>query len=400
MMAVGSHSTRFKAVPGVRLGGGHCGIKRDGSLDLVIFELAPGSAVAGIFTRSHFAAAPVLVCRRHLEASGGRYFLINSGNANAATGEEGIRDAEACCDALSRHAGVSQEEILPFSTGVIGERLQVDRIVNALPGLLPALSEENWLQAAQGIMTTDTRPKICSRQLDVAGKAVTITGIAKGAGMIQPDMATLLAFVATDVQAAQGSLQAALGKAADQSFNRITVEGDTSTNDSCMLAATGASGVALADCSGLFEDALASLMTELAQGIVKDAEGATKFVTVRVKGGDGPETCLEVARAIANSPLVKTAIFASDANWGRVAMAIGKARARLDPRKVDCHIGDVCVMKGGRRSPGYREEMGAAEMAKDEIVITVDLNLGAAEETVWTSDLSHEYVSVNADYRT
>ena len=446
-MATGTHKTDFKSVPGVRLGSVHSGIKPDGQLDLVLFEFAPGSITAGIFTQSHFAAAPVLLSRRHLDFQrresqskkqpSKSYFLINSGNANAATGQAGLDDAKTCCDALSQLTGATPEAVLPFSTGVIGERLQVEALTGGLPDALQALADDNWLAAAEGIMTTDTRPKIACRQFKVSGTnaqdnkkdskekdttatTITITGIAKGAGMIQPQMtkqvsqqkapqqksATLLVYLATDLDArdqagGQASLlESALQKAADKSFNRITIDGDTSTNDSCMLTATGASGITIDQCQATFESELASLMQELAQGIVRDAEGASKFVAVKVKGGANAQDCLEVAYSIANSPLVKTAFFASDANWGRIVMAIGKALTAIDPGKVDIFIGDVCLMRGGTRAEEYREEQGAEVMAREDITISVNLNQGDAEETVWTCDLSHDYVSINADYRT
>ncbi len=399
-MAVGPHSTDFKVVPGVRLASGSCGIKVDGTSDLVLFEFAEGSVTTGIFTQSHFAAAPVLLSKEHLHKSQSRYFLINSGNANAATGDEGVSDARTCCDAVSQRTGARPEEVLPFSTGVIGERLQVEQITDALPRVIPELREDNWLAAAEGIMTTDTRPKVTSRTFDADGKTVTLTGIAKGAGMIQPNMATMLAYIATDIEAEAEELHAVLLAGANRSFNRITVDSDTSTNDSCMLTATACSGVSLADYTDEFSEALASLMQELAHGIIRDAEGATKFVAVNVMGGESEAACLEVAYAIANSPLMKTAIFASDANWGRIVMAIGKANTALDPNKIDVFIGDVCLMVAGGKHPDYVEEMGAAVMAGEEITIRVNLNAGDAEETVWTSDLSHDYVSINADYRT
>jgi glutamate N-acetyltransferase / amino-acid N-acetyltransferase len=401
-MAVGDYSTDFHIVPGVRLGGVPCGIKSGGRLDLVLFEFAPGSVTAGVFTQSHFAAAPVLVGREHLEQSNSRYFLINSGNANAATGDEGKSDAMACCKALSQRTGVRPEEVIPFSTGVIGERLQVANITDALPDLIPTLDETNWLLAAQAIMTTDTRPKIATRLLEIQGSTVTMTGIAKGAGMIQPNMATMLTYMATDAAVSKPVLQALLKAGADQSFNRITVDSDTSTNDSCMLTATGVSGV---DCDTgsakeSFQEALFSMMKELAHGIIRDGEGATKFVTVNVSGGETKGDCLNVAYAIANSPLIKTALSASDANWGRIVMAIGKADATIDPSKIDVYLGDVCLMKSGGKDKNYREEMGAAVMEHEEITIRVELNLGKETETVWTSDLSHEYVTINAEYRT
>ena len=401
-MAVGAYSTDFQIVPGVRLGGIPCGLKGIDQLDLVLFEFVPGSVTAGIFTQSHFAAAPVLVGREHLDQGHSRYFLINSGNANAATGDAGKSDAVSCCNALSQQTGVRPNEVIPFSTGVIGEKLQVEKITDALPALIRTLDETNWLIAAQGIMTTDARPKIATRRLEIEGKAVVLTGIAKGSGMIQPNMATMLAYITTDATISGSVLQELLKTGSDQSFNRITVDSDTSTNDACMLTATGVSGV---DCDTgaareRFQEALFSVMQELAHGIIRDGEGATKFVTVHVSGGMTREDCLSIAYAIANSPLMKTALFASDANWGRIVMAIGKADATIDPSKIDVYLGDVCLMKSGGKDKDYREEMGAKVMALEEITIRVDLNIGNESETVWTSDLSHEYVTINAEYRT
>ena len=398
-MAVGEASTDFHPVPGVRLASVPCGLKKGSQPDLVLFEFAPGSVTAGIFTRSKFAAAPVQVGRRHLRQKDSRYFLVNSGNANAATGEQGASDAEACCRALSQYTGALPEEIIPFSTGVIGERLQISRIIDALPSLTASLNETNWLAAATGIMTTDTRPKISTRQFEMDGATVTITGIAKGAGMIQPNMATLLAYIATDALCSRAYLKESLLAAAEKSFNRITVDGDTSTNDACMLTATGASGVEVED-KPAFTDALTSLMQELAQGIIRDAEGASRFVAVTVRGGKSSQDCLAIAYSIANSPLVKTALFAGDANWGRIIMAIGKADAEMDINRMDVFLDDVRLVHAGGRDETYTEEAGARVMAQEEITITVDLNLADVTETVWTSDLSHDYVSINADYRT
>lgn len=401
-MAVGESTTDFLPVPGVRVGSVPCGIKGEDQLDLVLFEFVPGSVTAGIFTQSHFAAAPVLVSREHLTSRASRYFLINSGNANAATGEQGKSDAATCCKAVSQLTGARPEEVLPFSTGVIGEKLQVEHITDALPALTDQLDENNWLLAARGIMTTDTRPKIASRSCEIDGGTVTITGIAKGAGMIQPNMATMLAYVATDAVVSQAMLQSMLQAAADSSFNRITVDGDTSTNDSCMLTATGVSGVDCNDgeAAGTFREMLGELMRELAHGIVRDAEGATKFVEVHVKGGRSKSDCLAVAYSIANSPLIKTALFASDANWGRIVMAIGKAPADIDHARIDVYIDEVQLMQNGGKHSDYTEEQGAAVMKQEELKIMVDLKLGDAAESVWTSDLSHDYVSINADYRT
>jgi glutamate N-acetyltransferase / amino-acid N-acetyltransferase len=399
-MAVGEGSVSFHPVPGVRLAATCGGIKGDGAADVVLFEFAEGSETAAVFTQSLFAAAPVVVGREHLSRQAARFFLVNSGNANAATGDEGIGDAQTCCQAVSQRTGTRPEQTIPFSTGVIGEPLPVEKITNVVDTLCVQLDENNWLEAAQGIMTTDTRPKICSRRFDIQGTAVTVTGIAKGSGMIQPNMATMLAYIATDAAIERTVLQEMLNNAVNRSFNRITVDSDTSTNDSCMLTATGVSGVKVADASGVFYDHLQSLMQELAQGIVRDGEGATKFVTVVVDSGPSDEVCLEIAYAIANSPLMKTAIFASDANWGRIVMAIGKAPVSVDATKIDVYLGDVRLMLRGGKDPEYHEDRGAVVMAEDEITIRVCLNAGDCAETVWTSDLSHEYVRINAEYRT
>lgn len=401
-MATGKVSTDHLPIDGVRLAAVPAGIKASGTPDLVVFEFAEGSATAGVFTKSHFAAAPVILGRRHLSQAPTRYFLINSGNANAGVGDAGLEDARACCDALANHASVDAEAVIPFSTGVIGERLPVLKITGALAGAVSALSPDGWLDAARGIMTTDTRPKIASRQIRVDGKTVTLTGIAKGAGMIQPNMATMLAYIATDAKCDQGTLQALLREAVEYSFNRITVDSDTSTNDSCMLTATGRSGVSVAGgaACAAFADALLSLCQTLAQGIVRDGEGATKFVTVTVDRGRDAEQCLAVAYAIANSPLIKTALFASDANWGRIVMAIGKAPTAIDVDRLDVYLGDVQLMASGQKHPDYTEAAGAAVMAQEDIEIRVSLNAGEVAETVWTSDLSHEYVTINAEYRT
>jgi glutamate N-acetyltransferase/amino-acid N-acetyltransferase len=402
-MAVGVSTNDFHVVPGVRLAAVACGLKPEGMVDLVMFEFAEGSKTAAVYTKSLFAAAPVEVGRRHLEQASPRYFLVNSGNANAATGEAGIADSRFCCKAVSQSSGARPEEVIPFSTGVIGERLPVALITNALEELVPGLSEDKWLEAARGIMTTDTREKIASRQMIVSGVTITITGIAKGSGMIQPNMATMLSYIATDAKISQDNLQNLLEKACNKSFNRITVDSDTSTNDSCMLTATGISGVAVddnAETMEAFHNLLEGLMIELAQGVIRDAEGATKFVAVRVVNGSRQKDCLEIAYAIANSPLVKTALFAGDANWGRIVMAIGKADVDIDVSRLDVYIGEVQLMAGGGRAPDYQESMGTEVMSAEEIVITVDLNAGDCSETVWTSDLSHEYVRINAEYRT
>jgi len=402
-MAIGKATTDYCIVPGVRLASLSCGIKEDGSNDLVMFEFVKGSVTAGVFTKSLFAAAPVEVGKNHLSLSSPRYFVINSGNANAGVGEQGIDDALVCCKTLSEQTGVGPEAIIPFSTGVIGERLPVAKITNAYDRLLADLSESNWIDAAKGIMTTDTRPKIASRQIEINGNTVTLTGIAKGSGMIQPNMATMLCYLATDIKTKESTLQEMLKTAVDKSFNRITVDSDTSTNDSTMLTATGISEIDVdsdTDWRETFENALQDLCLTLAQGIIRDAEGVTKFITVNVRGGKNQRECLEIAYSVANSPLMKTALFASDANWGRIVMAIGKADVDIDINKLDVHIGDTQLMSHGTKHKGFTEEAGAAVFSEEEISISVNLNAGGFEETVWTSDLSHEYVRINAEYRT
>lgn len=402
-MAVGHYQTSFSAVNGIRMASTNVGIGSDDSPDLVLFELCPGSTSVGVFTQSHFSAAPVQVARAHLIEGPARYLLVNSGNANAATGAQGLLDARACCQAVSVQGKVKPQQVLPFSTGVIGEALPIEPIMNALPDMFAALHEDQWLNAARGIMTTDTRPKIASRQLKLCGQLVTLTGIAKGAGMIQPNMATMLSFIATDAQISESLLQEMLSSSVASSFNRITVDSDTSTNDACMLIASGQAGDLLDDCEQElvdFQDALTDLMLELAQGLVRDGEGATKFVTVLVEQGESEQQCLAIAFSIANSPLIKTALFASDANWGRIVMAIGKTDVQLDVESLDIYINDLCLMRSGTKAAEYEEADGANAMALEDIVIRVVLNCGACSETVWTSDLSLDYVKINAEYRT
>ena len=391
-------------VAGIRLGTAGAGIKKPGRRDLVLMEVARGSVAAAVFTRNAFCAAPVIVAREHLDAAAPRYLLINTGNANAGTGAPGLRDARRCCASLARLAGCAETEALPFSTGVIGEPLPVDKIEAALPATQAELRADGWVEAANGIMTTDTLAKGTSRQLVIEGKTITLTGIAKGAGMIRPDMATMLAFIATDAALPKALLQRALVPAVEASFNRITVDGDTSTNDSCILIATGASGVVIgADSVGFadFGAALTGLCIELAQAIVRDGEGATKFVTVEVAEGRNGAECLQTAYTIAHSPLVKTALFASDPNWGRILAAVG--RAGLDDLALDkvcVDLDDVRIVSAGGRDPGYTEAAGRSVMERDEIVIRVLLGRGAARERVWTTDLSYDYVKINAEYRT
>lgn len=393
-------------VPGVRLGVAQAGVKRAGRDDLLVLEAAPGSTAAAVFTRNAFCAAPVTLARRHLAASDPRYLLVNSGNANAGTGPRGLEDALRTCAALAEAGGVCAEAVLPFSTGVIGAPLPVDRIVAALPAALTALTEEGWPRAARAIMTTDTVPKGLSVRRTVAGRELTVTGIAKGAGMIRPDMATMLAFLATDAAVPGAVLQACLADAVERSFNRITVDGDTSTNDACVLLATGrpsAPRIEALQGAGYaaLRDAVGEVCTHLAQAIVRDAEGATKFVTVVVEGGASQAECLDVAYAIGHSPLVKTALFASDPNWGRILAAVGRAGlADLDIGRVRIDVGPVTIVEAGGRAPGYSEEQGRAVFGAPEITIRVLLGRGVASATVWTSDLSYDYVRINAEYRT
>jgi glutamate N-acetyltransferase/amino-acid N-acetyltransferase len=397
---------RLLAVPGVRIGTAMAGVRKANRRDLVVFLLEAGSAVAGVFTENRFCAAPVQLCRRHLAAGAAvRALVVNTGNANAGTGADGLARAERTCAALAAPLGVRPEQVLPFSTGVIMEVLPVERIEAGLPAALAAARPDAWAEAAQGIMTTDTLPKAASRRVEIGGRPVTLTGISKGAGMIRPNMATMLGFVATDAVIAPALLQPLLREAADRSFNRITIDGDTSTNDSFVLMATQRAGHAPiesldAPAGRALREALGSLAEELAQAIVRDGEGATKFITVRVRGGRSEAECRLAAYAIAHSPLVKTAFFASDPNLGRILAAVGYAGiADLDQQLIDLFLDDVHVVRAGGRHPGYREEDGQRVMKQAEIGITVDLHRGAAQALVWTCDLSHDYVSINADYR-
>lgn len=392
-------------VAGLRLSAVQAGIRRAGRADLVLFELPQGTSCAAVFTQNAFCAAPVTVARRHLQQAPPRYLLVNSGNANAGTGEQGIADAEACCRAVAELAACRSEEVLPFSTGVIGEQLPVARIGNALERLVGDLRADAWDEAARGIMTTDTVPKGASRQIVLAGETVTVTGIAKGAGMIHPDMATMLAFVATDARVPPSVLQNCLTEVAASTFNAITVDGDTSTNDACVLMATGSvpapvSGVTGADFVSL-RNAVSEVSTELAQAIVRDAEGATKFITIEVSEGHDEAECRQVALTIAHSPLVKTAFFASDPNWGRILAAVGRAGIDgLDLAGVNISLGDVCVVRHGSRAADYSEAQGAAVMRAEEITIGVRLGRGKHRVRIWTCDLSYDYVRINAEYRT
>ncbi|MBI3937893.1 MAG: bifunctional glutamate N-acetyltransferase/amino-acid acetyltransferase ArgJ [Betaproteobacteria bacterium] len=397
-------------VTGVTLGVAAAGIRKPGRNDLLVIRLDDGARVAAVFTQNRFCAAPVVVARQHLtmldpEASI-RALLVNTGCANAGTGREGVAHARETCSALGELLGCSSVQVLPFSTGVIMEPLPIERVIAGLPACVNDLRADNWVSAAEAIMTTDSVPKAVSKKIEVEGAGVTITGIAKGAGMIRPNMATMLAFVATDAPVALPLARAAVSHAARQSFNCITVDGDTSTNDAFVLVATGRAGMPeIADpksaACGAFFAGVTAVATELAQAIVRDGEGATKFITVRVEGGRIPEECRKVGYAIAHSPLVKTAFFASDPNLGRILAAIGNAGiGDLAVDRVELYLDDVPVAKNGERCPAYREADGARVMAKSEIAVRVVLNRGATAATVWTCDLSHDYVRINAEYRT
>ncbi len=393
-------------VTGVRIGVAEAGVRKANRKDLTVFLLDEGTTVAGVFTQNRFCAAPVQVCREHL--GGGqatRAMVINTGNANAGTGADGLARARATCDALAGQLGIDAGQVLPFSTGVIMEPLPVERVVAGLPAALADAQAGHWARAAEGIMTTDTLPKAFSRQLQIGGATVTVTGISKGAGMIRPNMATMLGFLATDACIAPELVQPLVRELADQSFNRVTIDGDTSTNDSFVLMATHqakhAPITALDSAEGqALKAALLEVAQKLAQAIVRDGEGATKFITVRVEGGKTGDECRQVAYAIAHSPLVKTAFFASDPNLGRILAAVGYAGiADLDQTLIDLYLDDVHVAVQGGRNPVYREEDGQRVMQQQEITVRVLLGRGQAADTVWTCDLSHDYVTINADYR-
>ncbi|ARP55015.1 bifunctional glutamate N-acetyltransferase/amino-acid acetyltransferase ArgJ [Alcaligenes sp. AB3] len=392
-------------VAGVKIGIAEAGIRKANRRDLTVFELAPGTSVAGVFTTNRFRAAPVQVCEAHLATHDGiRALVINTGNANAGTGQLGLEKAQQTCKEAARLLNILPQQVLPFSTGVILEPLPMDRLLGALPAAVNDLADNNWFNAAHSIMTTDTQPKIVSRQIQLSGKTVTLTGISKGAGMIRPNMATMLGYLATDAGIAPELLRDMCRLAADRSFNRITVDGDTSTNDSFIIMATGQSGVtveSIADPNyNALLDALVDASRELAQKIVRDAEGATKFMTVQVDDAGSSEEALKVAYAIAHSPLVKTAFFASDPNLGRILCAIGYAGiSDLDVNKLRLWLGDVLVAVNGGRNPDYQEEDGQRVMQEAEILVRVSLGRGQHSETVYTCDFSHEYVTINADYR-
>ena len=405
-MAVGETEWPFMhPVQGVSLGVANARIKDNDKNDLLVIQISQGSTVSGVFTKNSFCAEPVKIAKEHLAKDKPRYFIVNSGNANACTGDAGYAAAMDCCIELARIGEVSKESVIPFSTGVIGELLPVNKITSSIPAAVKNLGVDNWRDAAEAIMTTDTRAKGASVEVVLQGGKCKISGVAKGAGMINPMMGTMLAFVATDAAINQDVLHQLCRKSADASFNRITIDGDTSTNDACMLVATGkAENTEIRDVGSddylRIEQALIAVFQKLAQAIVRDGEGATKYVEVVVKSGGASSECWDVAYEIAHSPLVKTALFASDPNWGRIVAAIGNAGIKdLESKKVKVWLNDLLVVEAGGRADTYSEEKGQAEMNKSEITITVDLARGAFSENLWTTDLSHEYVKINAEYR-
>jgi glutamate N-acetyltransferase/amino-acid N-acetyltransferase len=399
----------LKPVNGIEIGFAQAGIKKPNRKDVLVMKLGDTATVAGVFTTNRFCAAPVQVCKANLAAAadGGkpiRALVVNTGNANAGTGESGLANANATCAALARLLGCEAQQILPFSTGVILEPLPLDKLVAGLPAAVSGLQLDNWYNAAEAIMTTDTQPKAASRTVDICGHSVTMTGISKGAGMIKPNMATMLGYLAIDAKVAQPVLDELVKHAADHSFNCITIDGDTSTNDSFMLIATGTGSLAIANTDSTeyaeLKIAVTDIARNLAQQIIRDGEGATKFITVAVDEGNSLEECRKVAYSIAHSPLVKTAFFASDPNLGRILCAIGYAGVDdLDVTKLDLYLDDVLVAKNGGRNPDYQEADGQRVMSQSEIIVRVKLGRGSHSATVWTCDLSHDYVTINADYR-
>ncbi|MDH5393755.1 MAG: bifunctional glutamate N-acetyltransferase/amino-acid acetyltransferase ArgJ [Gammaproteobacteria bacterium] len=399
-----NEATHLAAVKGIRLAAGASGIKKNNTIDLVLIEISEGASCAAVFTQNRFRAAPVIIAEQHLSESSPRLLLINSGNANAGTGESGYRNALLTCELAADVLGCKKQQVLPFSTGVIGENLQVDCFEKSLPELVSQLGSDNWLMAAKGIMTTDTVPKGITREIQIDEETITITGIAKGSGMIKPNMATMLSYIATDAKISADLLTECLKTSVEYSFNSITVDGDTSTNDSCVLLATGQTDAAEIKKSSagfsVFMQALAEVMQTLAQSIIRDAEGITKFVEITVCNAVSYDDAKTVAYTVAHSPLVKTALFASDPNWGRILAAVG--RAEIDKIEVDqlsIYLDDVCIVEEGARAGSYTEAAGQRVMNESEIKITIDLAMGDCQATVWTSDLSYDYVKINAEYR-
>ena len=392
-------SINLLEVKGVKCSSIASGIKKNGQLDLSLVSFIKGSNTAAVFTQNIFCAAPVIVAKNHLN-SNIEALLINSGNANAGTGEKGLEDSYKTCEYLAQELNILPEQVLPFSTGVIGELLPLKAFKSNINLLVSSLTKEGMSKVASGILTTDLVEKSYSTSIDVGGKTVNLSGIAKGSGMIRPDMATMLSFIVSDISASSEELQDCLTNAVNQSFNRITVDGDTSTNDACTLSATNQSGVQLSQCKDEFQKALNLVSKQLAYMIVKDGEGATKFVEIKIEGLESSEDCLEVAYTVAHSPLVKTALFASDANWGRILAAVGRAKVNgLSIENINIFINDLQVIDSGEKSAAYTEELGSAEMQKSEIVIRVNLGTSDSSESVWTTDLSYDYVKINAEYR-
>ena len=392
-------SINLLEVKGVKCSSIASGIKKNGQLDLSLVSLIKGSNTSAVFTQNIFCAAPVIVEKNHLN-SNIEALLINSGNANAGTGEKGLEDSYKTCEYLAQELNILPEQVLPFSTGVIGELLPLKAFKSNINLLVSSLTKEGMSKVASGILTTDLVEKSYSTSIDVGGKTVNLSGIAKGSGMIRPDMATMLSFIVSDISASSEELQDCLTNAVNQSFNRITVDGDTSTNDACTLSATNQSGVQLSQCKDEFQKALNLVSKQLAHMIVKDGEGATKFVEIKIEGLESSEDCLEVAYTVAHSPLVKTALFASDANWGRILAAVGRAKVNgLSIENINIFINDLQIIDSGEKSTAYTEELGSAEMQKSEIVIRVNLGTSDSSESVWTTDLSYDYVKINAEYR-
>ena len=392
-------SINLLEVKGVKCSSIASGIKKNGQLDLSLVSFTKGSNTVAVFTQNIFCAAPVIVAKNHLN-SNIEALLINSGNANAGTGEKGLEDSYKTCEYLAQELNILPEQVLPFSTGVIGELLPLKAFKSNINLLVSSLTKEGMSKVASGILTTDLVEKSYSTSIDVGGKTVNLSGIAKGSGMIRPDMATMLSFIVSDISASSEELQDCLTNAVNQSFNRITVDGDTSTNDACTLSATNQSGVKLSQCKDEFQKALNLVSKQLAHMIVKDGEGATKFVEIKIEGLESSEDCLEVAYTVAHSPLVKTALFASDANWGRILAAVGRAKVNgLSIENINIFINDLQVIDSGEKSTAYTEELGSAEMQKSEIVIRVNLGTSDSSESVWTTDLSYDYVKINAEYR-
>ena len=405
-MSVTANLPIMYPVKGFTLGTACAGIKVTGRRDLVVMGFDKSATVAGVFTQNAFSAAPVQVAKKHLHAGAIQYFVVNTGNANAGMGEQGLQDALLTCQALADVTNNEITSVLPFSTGVIGEKLAVEKLINALPEAFNQLSETHWEAAAEGILTTDTVAKGASTRLELDGHWVTITGIAKGSGMIRPDMATMLAFIATDAAIDKGALQKIIKQAVDGSFNKITVDGDTSTNDACLLVATGTATAPVIDRVQhpdypALHKAINGVFETLAKAIVLDGEGATKLINIKVDGGASDEECNAVAYTIAHSPLVKTAFFASDPNWGRILAAVGRSGVKdLNIDQIEIFLGDICLVKSGGRAEDYTEEQGQSVMSQKSISVKVDLKRGAYSTEIWTCDLSYDYVKINAEYRT